>query len=77
LPAPQRLRLRVKHSTLASLDRDIFLERTAGAYAGSVDLPDSPFDLFIEDEAGSWRLTGRLPGPVARVEIEALGQPAP
>ncbi|MEE4184796.1 MAG: FixH family protein [Gammaproteobacteria bacterium] len=77
LPAPQRLRLRVKHSTLTALDSDILLERTTGAYAGTVNLPDSPFDLFIEDEAGTWRLSGRLPGPVSRVEMEALGPAAP
>lgn len=77
MPAPPRLRLRVKHSTLTALDSDILLQRAKDAYAGVVDLPDSPFDLFIEDEAGTWRLAGRLPGPVSRVEMHALGQPAP
>jgi len=76
-PLPAELALRVKHSTLTALDRDVLLKKVRGRYQGTVELPMTPFDLHIADPDGSWRLVARLPGPVSRLELEALGAANP
>lgn len=74
---PDALVLRIKHSTRASFDAAINLQRNGTDYTGSVTLPASPFALFIEDPERTWRLSARLPGPVSRLELEALPTDGP
>jgi len=58
--APAALRLHMVHPTRADLDADISLaSMQAGWYEGKMKLASAPrWTLQLEDEAGSWRLTG-------------------
>ena len=56
---PARLRLTIAHPTRAGLDQAIMLAGRDGLYGGVLArLPQGHWQVIIEDEAATWRLTG-------------------
>jgi hypothetical protein len=67
---PPLLKLRIVHSTVASLDDETLLAAdSSGIYGGSIGLPEGAFDLHLEDQGRSWRLSARATGDVGELEI--------
>ncbi len=59
-PLPQSLRLHMAHPTRADLDRQAVLKAAQGGwYEGDIGVAPAPrWDIHLEDEGGTWRLTG-------------------
>ena len=68
---PSRIVLRVVHGTQAAQDAMVELAGMAGNYAGLIKLPSGNYDIFIEDTQGTWRLTKRVAGQPATINIHA------
>lgn len=68
--APPRLRLTLTHPTRAGLDQTAVLAREGDQYRGQLHLPQSGhWLLLVEDEAGHWRLLGKVFLPATEVRI--------
>jgi len=68
-PLPLILQMRVTHSTVASLDDLGELAGGEGYYTGTINLPGGAYDFHIEDEQKSWRLSTRVTGSPAALEL--------
>ena len=66
---PERLHLDLVHPTLAERDRDIVLEGGDGRYAGRGERPSGRIYISLTDGAGSWRMTGEMPGSAVHYEL--------
>jgi len=68
---PARLRLTIAHPTRAGLDQTLMLAGRDGLYGGALaSLPQGHWQVLIEDEAATWRITGlALLKPGAEVEF--------
>ena len=66
---PSVLQMRVTHSTMASLDDLGQLAGGEGYYTGTINLPGGAYDFHIEDEQKSWRLSTRVTGSPATLEL--------
>jgi hypothetical protein len=66
---PSVLQMRVTHSTVANLDDIGQLAGGEGYYTGTINLPGGAYDFHIEDEQKSWRLSTRVTGSAAALEL--------
>ena len=70
---PDQVRITFSHPTRSGLDQSMILEGTQGRFAGSHgDLIAGRWDIQIEDELHTWRLTGAANLPM---ETEVLIEP--
>jgi hypothetical protein len=68
---PNRVILRVIHSTQAAQDAEAELDGGSGRYAGLIKLPQGRYDILLQDAARNWRLTTRVSGQPATLELLA------
>jgi hypothetical protein len=66
---PPLLNMRIVHSTVASLDDQALLAGDNGVYAGSIRLPRGAYDIHLEDQEQSWRLSTRLTDYISEIEV--------
>lgn len=64
---PPGVRLLFSHPTRAGMDHAVVLAGSGGRYQGSMEsLPNGRWQIIIEDEARTWRLTGSAQIPEDR-----------
>jgi hypothetical protein len=69
---PLSVRVRVFHSTTSKFDAEAILTKTGGRYFGAIKLPDSNYDLRIENLERTWLLSTRPESGAMRVEMAPL-----
>ncbi len=80
VPGEGGLRLRATHFAQAGLDQAVMLRRgPSGAWQGELaPLAPGRWQLVLEDEAGTWRLTGQWRLPQERIaQLEPAGGARP
>lgn len=66
IAVPQNLRLTLAHPTRSGMDRHIEMQAGAAGFAADLaDLTVGRWNLILEDEAQSWRLTGSITWPLS------------
>lgn len=69
--SPRQINVRLIHPTIERLDRNAILDRSGVEYRGSIERPPGRYYVQIEDNAGTWRLTGELPANLEQLALTA------
>lgn len=69
---PLSIRVRVVHSTTSRFDAEAILTKTGERYFGAIKVPDSSYDLHIENLERTWLLSARPANGAMRVEMAPL-----